>query len=182
MAPWRIRILRSVGIGTILAVFAIVALFRWASAYLPLEFAYPRGFDPPESYPFKFENLYFTADDGASVNAWYVPAPGSQRVLLVFHGSAVNLGFLGHGLLTCHTQLGVNVLAIDYRGYGKSRGIDRIDHLKFDAEAAWRYLTTVRNFAPKDIFLYGQSMGGVVAVDLAVRDPSGGGIIEATQE
>jgi len=146
---------------------------------LPYEWTYPTGFKSRESYRFKFEQVWLQAEDGVWLNAWYVPTPESTRVLVVFHGSAVNLGYLGQGLLESHTRLGVNVLALDYRGFGKSFGRPYADDLDLDAEAVWRYLTNVRHFRAQDIFLYGHSIGAAVAAELAAKHPCGGVILES---
>src|ERR1022692_2455430 len=124
MFPGRLRLLRLAGIGVIGGLLLTMLPFWLFDGFLlPMDLEYPRGFDQSKPYSFKFQELSLTTDDGVVLNAWFIPAtvPGSDRVLLVFHGSAINLGYLGRGLLECLTQLGVNVLAIDYRGYGKSQ-------------------------------------------------------------
>ncbi|MEO0708078.1 MAG: hypothetical protein AAF050_20775, partial [Cyanobacteria bacterium J06649_5] len=55
------------------------------------------------------------------LNGWWLPNPKSDRTLLFFHG---NYGNISHNLerIQFHHSLGFSVLAIDYRGYGKSLG------------------------------------------------------------
>ena len=75
-------------------------------------------------------------------------------------------------------QLGFNVLAIDYRGYGQSQG-DKPTELKLyqDSEAAWQYLTQEKKIAPETITIYGESLGGAVAIDLALKKPQAKALI-----
>jgi fermentation-respiration switch protein FrsA (DUF1100 family) len=79
-----------------------------------------------------------------------------------------------------YSRLGTNILALDYRGYGKSEGTPNEEGVYRDAEAAYRYLTEQRRFSPEQIILYGHSLGGAVAVDLASRHTCGGLIVESS--
>jgi fermentation-respiration switch protein FrsA (DUF1100 family) len=75
-------------------------------------------------------------------------------------------------------KLGFNVLLPDYRGFGKSSG-GRPNETKVyeDAEAAWQYLLKVRGVKPQQAFIYGHSLGGAVAIDLAVHHAEAAGLI-----
>jgi len=75
-------------------------------------------------------------------------------------------------------QLGFSVLGIDYRGYGLSEGrLPNESRLYEDSQAAWDYLTNQRKIAPQDIIIYGESLGGAIAIDLAVQQKDAGGLI-----
>ena len=75
-------------------------------------------------------------------------------------------------------QLGFNVLAIDYRGYGQSQGNNPTElKLYQDSQAAWQYLTQEKKIAPETIVIYGESLGGAVAIDLAVKQPQAKALI-----
>ena len=75
-------------------------------------------------------------------------------------------------------QLGFSVLVFDYRGYGLSEG-DFPHELQVyeDGQAAWQYLRDVRQIPPEQIFIYGESLGGAIALDLAINHPEAGGLI-----
>jgi len=105
----------------------------------------------------------------------------SAPVLLYLHGNSSNIGDAVHRADLLH-QLGMSVLLIDYRGYGKSTGpFPNETRLYEDAEAAFHYLIHRRNIAPANIFVYGHSLGGAIAIELAVRHPQmAGAILEAT--
>jgi fermentation-respiration switch protein FrsA (DUF1100 family) len=73
------------------------------------------------------------------------------------------------GRIQFFNELGVNVLIIDYRGYGKSQGHPTEAGLYKDALAAYDYLFGRRDIDPQRIMAYGASLGGAVAVDLASK-------------
>lgn len=162
--------------GLVLVVL-LVRVFENRLIYYPPR--YPDGFADPASYGLRVEEVWISTDDGLRLNAWFLPAPASPKVLLVFHGNAENIGY-GLGRLRSFAQLGTNVLALDYRGYGKSEGSPDERGVYRDADAAYRYLTDIRRFAPRNIVLYGQSLGGAVAIDLASRHECGGLIVESS--
>lgn len=116
------------------------------------------------------------------VHGWWVPAAiASAPTLLVLHGNSSNIGDFVNRVERFH-QLGVSVFLIDYRGYGRSSPTFPSEQKVYaDAEAAWSYLTQTRNIPPSEIFLYGHSLGGAIALYLADQHPEAAGIIvEAT--
>jgi len=140
---------------------------------------FPQGFVPPETYGLHAEEVWITTSDGVRINAWYFPSASASRVLLFFHGNAENIG-TSLGRTKVLSVLGLNILAVDYRGYGKSEGSPDEAGVYRDAEAAYRYLTDRRGFRAKDIVVHGVSLGGAVAIDLASRFECGGLIIESS--
>jgi len=75
------------------------------------------------------------------------------------------------GLFAC---TGCNVLMVEYRGYGTSNGEPSEDGLKLDAQAALDYLHEERkDVDSRQIFVFGRSLGGAVAIWLAHRNPRG---------
>lgn len=165
-----------IGVGLILAI-VLVRTLENRFIYFPPR--YPEGFAPPENYGLRVEEVWITTEDGVKLNAWYLPNPSSPKVLLVFHGNAENLGY-ALGRLQAFSRLGTNVFAVDYRGYGKSEGSPDEPGVYRDAEAAYRYLVEKKHHEAKNVFVYGQSLGGAVAIDLASRHPCAGLIVEST--
>jgi fermentation-respiration switch protein FrsA (DUF1100 family) len=165
-----------IAMGLVVAVLVIRVLENRLIYFPP---RYPVGFVDPANYGLRVEEVWIATEDGLRLNAWFLPVPSSPKVLLMFHGNAENIGY-GLGRLRVLARLGVNVLAVDYRGYGKSEGSPDEAGIYRDAEAAYRYLTEIRQFQPKNIVVYGQSLGGAVAIDLASRHPCGGLIVESS--
>jgi uncharacterized protein len=128
------------------------------------------------------EEVYFQAADGVKLNAWFFPGgTNSARkdlVILVCHGNAGNIG---HRLELAEALLGtgVSVLLFDYRGYGRSQGRPSEAGTFLDAQAAYRWLRE-KGFAPDHILAFGESLGGGVAAELAVRERVGGLILQST--
>lgn len=123
----------------------------------------------PRAIGLDFEEVRLAAD-GGTVHGWWVPATAARGAVLVLHGNAGNIS---HRLeyLTMFNRLGYATLIVDYRGYGRSSGTPSEDGTYRDGEAAWRYLTEIRKFAPRDIVLFGESLGGGVATWLALQHP-----------
>ncbi|WP_245555417.1 alpha/beta hydrolase [Baaleninema simplex] len=112
------------------------------------------------------------------LHGWWMPNPDATLGTLVyFHGNGFNVSTNVTQSYRLN-QIGFSVLLVDYRGYGRSEGGYPSESSVYrDAEAAWNYLIAERAIAPRDIIIYGHSLGGAVAVDLAVRHPNAGGAI-----
>jgi uncharacterized protein len=129
-----------------------------------------------------FEDLRLKASDGIQVHTWFFPAdessPRKHLVMLVCHGNAGNISHrltLARALL----QTGVSVLLFDYRGFGESEGVPTEEGTYLDAQAAHHWLTA-KGFAPENIIVFGESLGGGIASELAVREKIGGLILQST--
>lgn len=105
--------------------------------------------------------------DTQNIHAWWWPASQADApAVLYLHGSSWNL--TGHLFrLEQLRSLGFSVLAIDYRGFGKSLGeLPSEASVYEDARIAWDHLKSLQPDASKRV-IYGHSLGGAVAVDLA---------------
>ncbi len=132
----------------------------------------------PDRLGMPFEELRIPVESGGELYAWWIPAEkiGAHTVMYL-HG---NFGNIGHNL--DHTRrlhdMGYNVLLPDYRGYGRSsNGQPTEARVYEDAEAAWQYLLKARGVPPQRAFIYGHSLGGAIAIDLAVKHPEAAGLI-----
>ncbi len=111
------------------------------------------------------------------VHAWWVPARGADRpTVLYLHGVRWSLGNNVFRIARWH-ELGFNVLAIDYRGFGASDG-DLPSEAKVyaDARAAWDEVMR-REPRAEQRFIYGHSLGAAVALDLAASTDAAAGVI-----
>jgi pimeloyl-ACP methyl ester carboxylesterase len=133
----------------------------------------------PEALGIEAESLFLTTEDGVRIHAFFLPAPGATRSLLFLHGNAGNAS---HRLPNAAdlAALGADVLLLDYRGYGLSEGRPDEEGVYADARAGLEHLQVSRNFPPERIVVFGRSLGGAVAVDLAVERPLAGLILEST--
>lgn len=127
---------------------------------------YPDGdWQPREISP---EDAWFQAADGTRLHGWYLPHHNPRAVVLFCHGNAGNITYRAEMLRALHDLVGVSVLIFDYRGYGRSEGKPDEAGILQDARAAWRWLAIREGIDPYDVVLMGRSLGGAVAVDLAV--------------
>ena len=163
-----------IGLSAILYI-AIGLLLRWGQTKLIfLPNSYLRS--TPQEYGLNYQDVWLNLD-GAKIHGWWIRATPRAPVLLYFHGNGSNNGDLGD-LATIFHRLGVSVLLIDYRGYGQSSPIFPNETRVYeDAEAAWQYLTQKRQIEPARIFVYGHSLGGAIAIELATKHPEMAGLI-----
>lgn len=133
----------------------------------------------PDQWGLEYEDIWLRAEDGVRLHGWYLPRPGSDRVLLFFHGNGGNISHRQASLEIFH-RLGLNQLIIDYRGYGVSEGRPTEPGLYRDARAAWEHLVEERGLTPDRIVLFGRSLGGAVAANLAAEVRPGALILEST--
>jgi fermentation-respiration switch protein FrsA (DUF1100 family) len=140
-----------------------------------------------------------TTADGLVLNGWHLLPDGCSAadnvacdrelsgggfVVLYFYGNA---GSRTNDVQDCRdfTALGCHVFLFDYRGYGDNPGQPSEAGFAADALAIWRYATDERHIAPERILIFGQSLGGAVAVQLAAeackqQQPPAGVIVNST--
>ncbi|OWK46882.1 alpha/beta hydrolase [Fimbriiglobus ruber] len=125
---------------------------------------------PPDN---RIQDVWLTSRDGNKIHAWFLPhdgkSPDSRGAVLVSHGNGGNLSDGGDFLLHLAATLDRAVLIYDYPGYGRSSGSPSEEGCYAAADAAYDWLTGEQKFPPNRIVLYGGSLGGGVAVDLASR-------------
>ncbi|MDE3059900.1 MAG: alpha/beta hydrolase [Pseudomonadota bacterium] len=123
----------------------------------------------PEQYGLQGFSEQFISSGGERLQLWYHPAPAGRPTVVYYHGNASNLGDRA-GIYAALAGQGFGVLALSYRGYGKSSGSPSEQGLYADARAAIAFLAT-QNIPPANIILYGESLGTGVAVQMATEYP-----------
>ncbi|MEJ2384954.1 MAG: alpha/beta hydrolase, partial [Xanthomonadales bacterium] len=93
----------------------------------------------PEAIGLEYTDADIETADGERLHGWFVPADHARGTLLFFHGNAGNIA---HRLdsLALFNRLGLDVLMVDYRGYGQSSGAPSEAGTYSDAQAAWDWL------------------------------------------
>lgn len=124
------------------------------------------------------EEVTFTAADGVRLVSWYLHATHARATVLFFHGNAGNLSHRTDIIQTL-ARLDADVLIVGYHGYGKSAGEPSEAGLYLDADAAYAYLTKQRGVLPSRLVVFGESLGGGPAIDLASRKPCAGLIVQS---
>ncbi len=166
------------GLTLYLGLSLFLYLYQPQLIYLPETPSRALG-ETPGQIGLDYERVTLTADDGITLDGWFLPHAASRATLLFFHGNAGNISHRLASLKLFH-ELGLAVLIIDYRGYGRSGGRPSEAGIYRDAEAAWRYLTEQRQIPPRRILLHGRSFGGAVAAYLASQHQALGVVLEST--
>ena len=166
----------------LLVIYAVASTYLWARQAYYIFRPERTISSTPAEYQLPFEDVYVKVNDGNGkderIHAWWIPAeyPG-DRYLLYLHGSALNIAAnISHARR--FQRMGFSVFLVSYRGYGKSDGMFPSEATVYsDARAAWSYLTEQKGIDPGSIFIYGHSLGGAVAIELALNHPAAGGLI-----
>jgi fermentation-respiration switch protein FrsA (DUF1100 family) len=142
-----------------------------------------RTVDPPDvSLALHERSASFKAADGTRLSAWIIPAAGTAQDapwVLISHGNYGNIGYGGRPqFYAWFRDLGMNLFAYDYRGFGASDGSPSEAGVYADAAAAYRYLTDSLHVPPSHIVLFGHSLGTGVTIELARHVPAAGLIVE----
>jgi fermentation-respiration switch protein FrsA (DUF1100 family) len=133
----------------------------------------------PEDVGVRGEDAWLRTEDGVRIHSFWLPSEGATRGVLFLHGNAGNAS---HRLpnAAALARLGCHVLLLDYRGYGLSEGRPDEAGVYADARAGLAHLTGERGLPEGRVVLFGRSLGGAVAVDLAQDRALAGVILEST--
>lgn len=162
--------------------YVVVCTLLWWQQQRLLFWPSPTLEHTPGLYNLRYQDVWLpvvTKDGNVErIHGWWIPAEqATAPVLLYFHHNAVNIG-ANVSQARKFQQLGCSVLLIDYRGFGLSEGSFPTESQVYaDAQAAWVYLTRDRQIPAKQIFIYGHSVGGAVAIDLAAKHPEAAALI-----
>lgn len=164
-------------VGSYGALVALVYAMQSRLLYLP-NVAGRELVTTPAAAGLPFETVRIETGDGLALHGWFVPAADACRVVLFFHGNAGNISHRIDSLQVFHA-LGLDVLIVDYRGYGQSEGHPSEQGTYADARAAWRWLTQERGYRSEQVVLFGRSMGAAIAAELATRVAPAAVILES---
>jgi pimeloyl-ACP methyl ester carboxylesterase len=132
----------------------------------------------PARLGIRAETLWLRAEDGVRLHGFWLPAEGETRAILMLHGNAGNAS---HRLPRADAlrRLGAHVLLLDYRGYGLSDGSPGEPGCYADARAALALLAE-SGIPASRVVVFGHSLGGAIAVDLAADRALAGLVLEST--
>ena len=118
----------------------------------------------PNDYVYEFsspfEEVNLKASDGAVLNALHFKSPEPKGVILYFHGNAGDLSRWG-GITTYFVEKKFDLIVMDYRSYGKSKGKLSEQALYSDAQLFYDY--AMQHYKEDEIILYGRSLGTGIA-------------------
>jgi fermentation-respiration switch protein FrsA (DUF1100 family) len=157
--------------GVVAVVGAVLALIcagqRWFMYFPASAVPAPAAIGLTDVEPVTFDTM-----DGLTLSGWFFPVSGLSPpvTVMVFNGNAGNRAHRGP-LAAALRQHGLQVLLVDYRGYGGNPGTPSQDGLAADARAARTYLAGRRDVDPSRLVYFGESLGSAVAVYLADEHP-----------
>ncbi|KNE56306.1 hypothetical protein AMAG_02130 [Allomyces macrogynus ATCC 38327] len=168
--------------GTVLAAVpvALAALVLSVQNQLIYPADFPPGsrdhVDAPDKLGLPYEDVELRTPDGVKLRAYFIKpmrdeAAAARPTLLYLHANAGNMGHRLPIADIMHSTLGWNVFMLSYRGYGKSEGSPSESGLRIDAQTALDYLQSHPVASTTPILVFGQSIGGAVAIDLVARNP-----------
>ncbi|ELR96401.1 alpha/beta superfamily hydrolase [Gloeocapsa sp. PCC 73106] len=176
---WLKSIIFSVIVLEVIYILLCLALFQWQNRliFFPTRLMATK----PDELGLPYEDVWLSVTNKQGVeenlHAWWLPNQSRGDVMLYLHGNASNIS---HNLELAQKfyQLGFSLLLLDYRGYGLSSGKFPTEAQVYqDTQVAWDYLVQQKGLKPEQIFVYGHSLGGAIAVDLGLRQPQIAGLI-----
>jgi len=160
---------------TVAGIWAYLRYFEWRNLYHP-----GHGItSTPAELGLEYEDITFVSEDGLQLNGWWIPHAQARGTIIHCHGNAGNMSDRVWLVGDLH-RLGVNVFIFDYRGYGNSRGLPTEQGTYADARAAYEVVRAkYDDVDTPPVIVHGQSLGGAVAVQLALDKPVKGLIVES---
>jgi uncharacterized protein len=154
---------------------AVMILNQASFVYFP-ERSYTAS---PREYGLPFEDVRLQASDGTALAAWWIPAEGARGAVVLAHGNGGNMSHRLDKARLLH-DLGWSVLLFDYRGYGASAGKPSEEGTYEDMAAAVEHILSARGVSEGQLVLYGESLGGAVAVEAACRRTPGALVVDSS--
>ncbi|MCJ1263294.1 hypothetical protein MMC22_003164 [Lobaria immixta] len=148
---------------------------------LPIGSRTEEGFPRPSHFGITdFEDLRIPTPDGENLSAFFI-RPSNKGLakdvtILMFHGNAGNIGHRIPIAKILEENSGCNVFMLEYRGYGLSTGTPTEEGLMIDAQTALDYIRQQKETRGGKIIIYGQSLGGAVAIQLVAKNQDAGDV------
>jgi fermentation-respiration switch protein FrsA (DUF1100 family) len=135
--------------------------------------------DNPSNWELFYKDIQFLTPDGQKLHGWFFPLSEKSPVLIFCHGNAGNISHRIENVKFL-VKRGISVFLFSYRGYGKSSGSPSEKGIYIDGIAAYDYLTGVEKIPSERIVVFGRSLGGSVATEVALQRKARCLIIEST--
>ncbi|KAK2958286.1 putative Alpha/Beta hydrolase protein [Blattamonas nauphoetae] len=139
-------------------------------------YAHPEEYGKfPSDFGVEYEEVYFKSTNNVNIHGWWLQHSKNAPTLIYSHGNADSIETRSLLLTVLYKQLKCNVLAYDYRGYGKSNPGMRTTYqgTSDDADAALAFVKEkMKNGFGTKIYAYGHSLGGGITTDLVRRHPN----------
>ena len=129
---------------------------------------------------FGAEEFFVESTGKARVHVWSFAKANSKKTILFCHGNGESLGYLGSELLELRDRWNVNIVAFDFRGYGKTGGDANELNILADSVAVASWVQSNPLFRDHQLIALGRSLGGASAVEIATKTKVDGLILDRT--
>lgn len=129
---------------------------------------------------YEMSDHWIAAPDGVRLSAVLLRQPGARGTILYFGGNGFTIERFGAYVAGIFAPLGVDVMLVDHRGYGRSAGRPTQANLEADGVAAFDYLNGVLHVPASRIVVHGHSLGSFIAGRVAAERPTGGVVLESS--
>lgn len=135
----------------------------------------------PETFSnttFSLENRTIDTDDGEQLDAWFLTRDDAMATVLYFGGN----GFLmvkSRPLIETYSEIPVNFVLFDYRGYGLSSGEPSVEGIKRDARTIFTEVQALANESSHPVFIHGHSMGSFLSTYITEQNKVAGYVLES---
>jgi len=177
MKGW-VRVVRSIGIALAVSFLICLWLGQCHSDRMIFYASRDGNWDAWNRKDAKIEEVWLTTGDGVKTLSWHLRQEKPRATVLFFHGNAGNIAHRTGTLLSL-AKLNVDVFMVGYHGYGRSEGHASEAAIYLDADAAYAYLTEKCGVPASRVIVFGESLGGAPAIELASKKPCGGLIIQS---
>ncbi len=127
----------------------------------------------PSTLGYDYQDVFLNSADGTQLHGWLIDPKGPPLGTLYFlHGNAENVSTHFRATLWL-VDRGYQIFALDYRGYGLSQGKPDVPEVFDDIDAGARWISQhleAGGVQHRPLYLYGQSLGGSLAITFAQRD------------
>ncbi|XP_008556127.1 protein ABHD13 [Microplitis demolitor] len=127
----------------------------------------------PSMFNLPYQTVYIHSKDGTILHTFFISQPGEEAkqspTILYLHGNAGNIGHRLINVAGLYHKVKCNILVLEYRGYGFSQGTPTESGLYMDAQAGLDYLLSRNDINTNEIIVFGRSLGGAIAIDLAAN-------------
>ena len=136
--------------------------------------------ETPKDYGLKYEDVWIPMPGQDNLYGWFIPGKRyPDKYIIYLHGTKGNIGLYLGGIKKLY-EVGANILILDYRGFGRSKGKELIKNTIEDSLAMYDYLINVKKAKPENINLFGYSYGGAMATELALKRKVHAILLEST--
>ncbi|KAK9385595.1 Alpha/Beta hydrolase protein [Lipomyces mesembrius] len=183
-----LKIISATGISCI-GTLAVILYFAQSALIYPSSFPAGSRTDvpTPDRYSIPYEDITLETTDGEQIKLFVMKQTDPElrtdgQTVIIFCANAGNMGHRLPIASAFYKILQYNVVLFSYRGYGLSTGKPSEAGIKIDSETVFEYIKKEKELKGTGILLYGQSLGGAVAIYLAAKheDEVAGLIVENT--